>query len=82
MQNFNTKIKAVKIDTMFTGFRAVMRDSKEAVKVAAGLIGQSMVGDVCVMVYGTENNWQAQASVMAGGRVRIVASAEFDNSDM
>ena len=82
MQNFNTKIKAVKIDTMFTGFRAVMRDNKEAVKVAAGLIGQAMVGDVCVMVYGTENAWKAQASAMASGRVRIVASAEFDNSDM
>ncbi|UZS00851.1 hypothetical protein [Pseudomonas phage vB_PsaM_M1] len=82
MQNFKSNIKQITADTLYTGFRAVMRDSKEAVKIAAGMIGQAMVGDVCVMVYGTENQWHAQASVVAGGRVRIVASAEFDNNDI
>jgi hypothetical protein len=46
------------------------------------MIGQAMVGDVVVMVYGSENAWNAQASVQIAGRTRIVASAEFDNCDI
>ena len=82
MQNFKSNIKQITVDTLFTGFRAAMRDAKEAAQIASGKIGKAVVGDVCVMVYGAENNWHTQASIMAGGKVRIVASAEFDNSDI
>jgi hypothetical protein len=82
MQNFKSNIKSITVDTLYTGFKAAMRNNAEAAKIASGMIGQAMVGDVVVMVYGSENAWHAQASVQLSGRTRIVASAEFDNCDI
>lgn len=83
MHSFQSKVKAITADTMMSGFQKVMRDRSQAVLIATGKIGSVEVKEgVSVMVYGTENNWTAQAAVMVNGRVRLIAEAKFDNADI
>lgn len=84
MQNFTSSIKAITVDTLFTGFKAVIRDTEQSAYVAAGKIGSAeLPKGVSVMVYeGVGGVYVAQAAVTVKGMTRVVASAEFDSYDM
>lgn len=84
MQNFTSNIKSITVDTLFTGFKAVIRDTEQSAYVAAGKIGTTeMSKGVSVMVYqGKGGVYVAQAAVTVRGMTRVVASAEFDHYDM
>ena len=84
MQNFTSNIKSITADTLFTGFKAVIRDNDQSAYVAAGKIGSvDLPKGVSVMVYeGVDGVYIAQAAVMVRGMTRVVASAEFDSYDM
>ena len=84
MQNFTSNIKSITVDTMFTGFRSVIRDTTQSAYVAAGKIGSAeLPKGVTVMVYeGKGGVYVAQAAVTVKGMTRVVASAEFDSYDM
>lgn len=84
MQNFTSNIKSITADTLFTGFKAVIRDTAQSAYVAAGKIGSvEMNPALSVMVYeGKGGLYVAQAAVTVKGVTRVVASAEFDHYDM
>lgn len=84
MQNFTSNIKSITADTLFTGFKAVIRDNTESAYVAAGKIGSVEVNpSLSVLVYEAVNcTYVVQAAVMIRGQVRIVAQAEMDMDDM
>lgn len=84
MQNFISNIKSITVDTLFTGFKFVIRDNAQSAYVAAGKIGTAeLPKGVSVMVYeGVDGVYIAQAAVMVHGMTRVVASAEFDSYDM
>lgn len=84
MQNFTSNIKSITADTLFTGFKAVIRDNAQSACVAAGKIGSVELPEgVSVMVYeGKGGVYVAQAAVTVKGMSRVVASAEFDYMDM
>lgn len=84
MQNFTSNIKSITVDTLFTGFRNVIRDTTQSAYVAAGKIGTTeMPKGVSVMVYeGKGGVYVAQAAITVRGITRIVAQAEFDHYDM
>ena len=84
MQNFTSNIKSITADTLFTGFKAVIRDTEQSAYVAAGKIGTiEMNPAMSVMVYeGVDGVYVAQAAVTVRGTTRVVASAEFDSYDM
>lgn len=84
MQNFTSNIKSITADTLFTGFKAVIRDNDQSAYVAAGKIGTvELPKGVSVMVYeGVGGVYVAQAAVTVKGMTRVVASAEFDSYDM
>ena len=83
MQNFRSNIKSINEDTLFNGFRAVIRDNEQSAFVTAGKIGSLEVKPgVSVLVYGTEGNWVVQAAVMTSKGTRLVASAECDSFDL
>lgn len=84
MQNFTSNIKSITADTLFTGFKAVIRDNDQSAYVAAGKIGSVEVNpSLSVLVYEAVNcTYVVQAAVMVRGQVRIVAQAEMDMDDM
>lgn len=84
MQNFTSNIKSITADTLFTGFKSVIRDNAQSAYVAAGKIGSvELPKGVSVIVYeGKGGIYVAQAAVMVRGMTRVVASAEFDHYDM
>lgn len=84
MQNFTSNIKSITDDTLFNGFKAVIRDTAQSAYVAAGKIGTvEMNPALSVMVYeGVNGLYITQAAVTVKGVTRVVASAEFDSFDM
>lgn len=84
MQNFTSNIKSITADTLFTGFKAVIRDNAQGAYVAAGKIGSvELPTGVSVMVYeGKGGVYVAKAATTVKGMTRVVASAEFDSYDM
>lgn len=84
MKNFTSNIKFITADTLFTGFKAIIRDNAQSAYVAAGKIGNvDLPKGVSVMVYeGKCGVYVAQAAVTVRGMTRVVASAEFDYMDM
>lgn len=84
MQNFTSNIKEITSNTLFNGFRAVIRDNAQSAYVAAGKIGTvEMAMGVSVMVYECKGGvYVAQAAVTINGMTHVVASAEFDSYDM
>lgn len=84
MQNFTSNIKSITADTLFTGFKAVIRDNAQSAYVAAGKIGSVEVNpSITVLVYEAVNcTYVVQAAVMVHGQVRIVAQADMDMNDM
>lgn len=84
MQNFTSNIKSITADNLFTGFKAVIRDTTQSAYVAAGKIGTVELNPaMSIMVYESVNGvYMAQAAVTVKGVTRVVASAEFDTYDM
>lgn len=84
MQNFISNIKSITADTLFTGFKAIIRDTAQSAYVAAGKIGTAeLPKGVSVMVYeGKGGVYVTQAAVTVRGITRVVAQAEFDHHDM
>lgn len=84
MKNFTSNIKSIPVDTLFTGFKAVIRDNTESAYVAAGKIGSIEINpSLTVLVYeAVDCTYIVQAAVMVRGQVRVVAQAEMDMNDM